>query len=156
MLLQDLGSIGEFLGSLLVFVTVVYIAVQTSQATRSQLSIEQQAIHSGHRELFIAVMSASDLAEIMDKASTNGKLTGAEVIRLTSLCKAHLNLILMQFQLRKVGTGREIDTQEEAAELRQLFQSYGGFLAVRWHVLKKTYATEFVDFVDLVVGGNSV
>ena len=156
MSVQDLGAIGEFVGSVLVLVTLIYIAVQTKHARRSQLSLEQHAVHSGHRELFVAVMNSPQIPDIITKARAGDSLTPAEEVRLSSMCKAHLNLILMQFQLRKVGIGEEIDLEEEAAELRDLFSDYGGFFTAKWTQMKASYASDFAAFVDDIVGPAAV
>jgi hypothetical protein len=148
---QNLGAIADFVSSVLVLITLIYIAVQTNHARRSQLSIEQHAVHSGHRELFLALMNSPDLPDIIAKASAGDELTAAETIRLTTLCKAQLNLILMQFQLRKVGIGEEIDLEEEVAEIRELFRSYGGFLTTHWPALKAVNAKDFVAFIDAII-----
>ena len=151
MSIQDLGAIGEFVGSVLILITLIYIAIQTKHSRRSQLSLEQQVIHSGHREFFLGLMNSRDLPEIICKSNAGETLTEAEETRLASMCQARINLILMQFQLRKVGIGEEIDLKEEAEELRDLFRNYGGFFAIRWPKIKHAYAEDFADFIDRTV-----
>ncbi len=151
MSIQDLGSIGEFVGSVLILITLIYIAIQSRYSRRSQLSLEQRAVHSGHRDFFIALMNSPDLPEIICKSNAGETLTEAEKTRLASICQARINLILMQFQLRKVGIGEEIDLKEEAEELRDLFRNYGGFFAIRWPKIKHAYAEDFADFIDRTV-----
>ena len=137
--------------AILVLVTLVYIAIQTRHARRSQLSLEQHAVHSGHRDFFLDLMNSPNLPEIICKATAGYALSEPEKIRLTSMCQARLNLILMQYQLRKVGIGEEIDVDEEAAELRDLFRNYGGFLAASWPTMKASYAADFVEHIEGIV-----
>ncbi|HSG08602.1 MAG TPA: hypothetical protein VLA36_09595 [Longimicrobiales bacterium] len=151
MSIQDLGAIGEFVGSMLILVTLIYIAIQTNHARKSQLSVEQQAVHSGHREFFLTVMNSPELPGIMTRATAGEALTDEERTRLGIMCQARLNLILMQFQLRKVGIGEEIDLEEEAQELRDLFRNYGGFLEDHWPTIKHAYARDFVAYIDRTV-----
>ncbi len=152
MSIQDLGAVGEFVGSVLILITLIYIATQTKHSRRSQLSLEQRAVHSGHREFFLGLMNSRDLPDIICKSTAGETLTEAEKIRLVSMCQARINLILMQFQLRKVGIGEEIDVKEEAEELRDLFRNYGGFFAIHWPKIKHAYAEDFAEFIDRTVG----
>jgi hypothetical protein len=148
MTIQELGSLGELGGSVLILVTLIYISIQTKHARKSQLSLEQQAIHSGHREFFLAVMTSPELPGVIDKANSGVALSGAEKVRLVSMCQARLNLILMQFQLRKVGIGEEIDLDEEAAEVRDLFTNFGGFMGAHWPSISHAYARDFSQFIE--------
>ncbi len=151
MSIQDLGAIGEFVGPILILITLIYIAIQSRHSRRSQLSLEQRAVHSGHRDFFIALMNSPDLPEIICKSNAGEALTEAEKTRLASMCQTRINLILMQFQLRKVGIGEDIDLKEEAEELRDLFRNYGGFFAIHWPKIKHAYAEDFADFIDRTV-----
>jgi len=155
MSIQDLGAIGDFIGSILILVTLGYIAIQTRHARTSQLSIEQQVIHSGHREFFLALMNSPDLPLVICKANAGVALDEVERTRLGCMCQARLNLILMQYQLRKVGIGEEIDLDEEAAELNDLFKNYGGFLTSWWPGIKHAYAAGFAEYVDTTVQGKA-
>jgi len=151
MTIQELGALGELGGSVLILITLIYISIQTKHARKSQLSLEQQAIHSGHREFFLAVMTSPELPVVIDKANSGAALSGSEKVRLASMCQARLNLILMQFQLRKVGIGEEIDLDEEAAEVRDLFSNFGGFMGRHWPTIRHAYAKDFSQFIQTIV-----
>ena len=52
--IQDLGALGELLGSIAVLATLVYLALQTRHARRAGLTQAPQWISDGYRSWFIA------------------------------------------------------------------------------------------------------
>ena len=102
MTLSDLGSIGEFVSSLAVVVSLIYVAIQIRQNSREvRLASRQRALESS-RDM-IARFATKDVSELLAKVRANRtSLTAAEDIQLRLLRSAQLrnieNMYLMHLE----------------------------------------------------------
>ncbi len=95
--IQDLGALGEMLGSILVAVTLIYLAFQLRQNTKAS-NIQATASLSSEMEQTILVVAQDDvLAEGLRKALSGGDLSALEQAKLTwwfaafqRVCESHL------------------------------------------------------------------
>ena len=82
MTLEELGSVGEFVGALAVLVTLIYLAVQIHQHTKTVKAQINQARSDSFQQVQLALMNSDEMLEIA------GKLKGEkpwDVSRLDSL-----------------------------------------------------------------------
>ena len=92
--IQDLGALGELLGSIAVLATLVYLALQTRQNTSAiGAQLDAAAIGTTQNRMLSAAAS-SDLAEAMREDST-GDLTTNQ-LRLALYW--HVNLYTLGWQ----------------------------------------------------------
>ncbi len=81
MTIADLGAIGEFVGSILVLVTLIYLAIQIHQTKQS---LQSASLHSGissmsqNNALFAA---NQDFADIIVKVLDDDELSSTEWMR---------------------------------------------------------------------------
>lgn len=140
-----LGAIGDFAGSIGVFISLVYLAVQTRL---SASETRDASIHSV-MELAIQFRAESytgDLAEIRLKAATGEKLTQLESLKFEGYLSAlfELNeLVFVQYQKRN------LDPEYFEAWQRRT----GAAMAVPriqqfWAKTKTGYRTSFVEYID--------
>jgi hypothetical protein len=84
--LQDLGSIGEFLGAVGVIVSLVYLAIQVRHNTRAVRSSARQEVMLGMQAFISLVASDSDTANFYERGlSDSCDLSRAERIRFSLL-----------------------------------------------------------------------
>ena len=93
MTLSDLGSIGEFVSSLAVVVSLIYVAIQIRQNSRETRLASQQRALEASRDM-IARMATKEASELFAKGHANpDTLTDAETIQLRLLRSAQLRNI---------------------------------------------------------------
>jgi hypothetical protein len=102
--LQDLGSFGGFLGAVAVLVSLIYLAVQIRQNTRSVRSAGYQSLSTSLSDLAVSVAKSADLARIWQTGMTDpGQLSGVERVRLqaflTAAYRQYQNLYFQNRQL---------------------------------------------------------
>jgi hypothetical protein len=82
MSLEDLGNIGEFVGAIGVIVSLIYLAVQIRQNTRSSRAASYQAAVTSISDLMREIGADPDLARIVaGGASDPGLLTANEQLQ---------------------------------------------------------------------------
>jgi hypothetical protein len=69
MTLEDLGNFGEFLGAIGVIVSVLYLAIQIRQNTRSVRSSAYQSVVSSSVQMAAAYANDESLAELWPKGA---------------------------------------------------------------------------------------
>ena len=81
MTISELGSLGEFFGSVAVFVTLVYLAVQVRQASRMARLTASQANRSQRVMLFQSNRDSPYLAPIQEKLRNGEELNTEDKLR---------------------------------------------------------------------------
>jgi hypothetical protein len=86
--LQDLGSLGEFLGLFLVLATLVYLARQTSQAKQIAASETARGVVADFIAVWSAITRDAEFADLIRRAVNDwGSLSKTEQLRAHSfLC----------------------------------------------------------------------
>jgi hypothetical protein len=75
MTIQDVGSLGEFLGSIVVLVTLGYLALQTRQNTMAIGAQFDATRLSAVQQVFIAVVTSSELLEALNEDRVRDETT---------------------------------------------------------------------------------
>ena len=93
MTLSELGSLGEFVSSIAVVVSLIYVAIQIRQNSRETRLVSQQRALEASRDM-IARMATTEATELFAKGATEPEsLTNAEVLQLRLLRTAQLRNI---------------------------------------------------------------
>jgi hypothetical protein len=142
--IQDLGALGELLGSVAVLVTLIYLALQTRQNT---MAIEAQldaARMGAVRELNLVAATSTELQEALnhDRAEP---LT-SEQARRNSFWMAAFAQLQWTFRQARLGF---MPTPEAIIAHRVLayfndFRSVGGW----WDAQRSAFHPEFVEWVE--------
>ena len=85
MTLEELGSVGEFVGALAVLVTLIYLAVQIHQHTKTVKAQINQARSDSFQQVQLALMNSDEMLEIA------GKLKGEKLWDVSQLDSLDLN-----------------------------------------------------------------
>ena len=73
--IQDLGALGELLGSVAVLATLVYLALQTRQNTMAISAQLEAATLGATQDLFLSVATSTEFQEAMAEDSTIDRTT---------------------------------------------------------------------------------
>ena len=143
--IQDLGALGELLGSIAVLATLVYLALQTRQNAMA-IGAQLDAARIGAiQNVFLAAATSSELQEALaeDRASD---MTGGEARRGTFWLA---QLVTFQWQLQQARRGLLPTLNEPgiAAGVRSLFNGFRSFDGW-WERTKPTFVPEFVEWVE--------
>ena len=147
-----LGAIGDFAGSIGVFISLVYLAYQTKQGTAET---RDASIHSV-MELAIKFRSESytgDLADIRLKAGMNESLTPLEDLKYQGYLSAlfELNeLVFLQYQKENLDPEyfEAWERRTRAAISQTRIQQF-------WARTKTGYRASFVAYIDSLVAGDT-
>ena len=140
--IQDLGALGELLGSVAVLATLVYLALQTRQNTMAIGAQLDAAVLSARLSTFLSVATSGDLAEALNEDSTAPRTTN-ETRRDTYW---FTTLMLFHWQFRQARRGLLPSFNEAGMALRitNLFDSFRSFEGY-WQRAKPGYFPEFVE-----------
>ena len=67
--IQDLGALGEFIGSIAIVVTLIFLTVETRQARNATQQSNRQARHLIRSQLNQALAVNPQLAEVMTRSN---------------------------------------------------------------------------------------
>jgi hypothetical protein len=146
MTIQDLGSLGEFLGSIAVLVTLVYLALQTRQNTKA-ISTQLDAARMGAvKELELAPATSSELLEALNTDRIE-PLT-LEQARLHSYWRARFSVV--QWNFNELRRGDVLWLGNEALMSRRVGSFFKDFRSVGtwWESAKPNFLPEFVEWVE--------
>ncbi len=143
--IQDLGALGELLGSVAVLATLVYLALQTRQNTMAIAAQLDAARLDASLTVNLALANSSELVEALVEDSTVDITT--EQMRLASYWTSHL--FTYQWQLIQAHRGLLPTFNEEGVRrtvgiLFTMSRSFEGW----WEFSRGLYLPEFVEFVE--------
>ena len=149
MTIQELGSIGEFVSSIVVLITLIYVAVQVRQTRNATVASTMQT----NRVQFQSIMLAnrdSLIAPIIIKADNNEPLTDEEEYRLSNHINLQWNLLFSEYVQLQIGYTAAWAPSDKLA-LERIFHRYGGRAAAWWdRTGKQIYPEQFVAYVESV------
>ena len=143
--IQDLGALGELLGSVAVLATLVYLALQTRQNTMAIGAQLDAAVIAGRQNTALSVATSNELAEAIREDSAADITTNR--LRL-GLFWASV-LYSFTWQLQQVRRGL-LPTSEEAmlaVNVRSLFAGSHSFEGW-WGGVRSLFPPEFVEWVE--------
>ncbi len=143
--IQDLGALGELLGSIAVLATLVYLALQTRQNTVAIGAQLDAAVIAARMNLFLSVTTSNELAEALREDNT-GDVTTSQM-RLTGYWATMILYVQWQFQQARRGLLPTFSEAGTGGAIRLLFATSRG-LEGYWEVMKANLLPEFVEWVE--------
>ncbi len=143
--IQDLGSLGEFFGSIAVLVTLVYLAFQTRQNRMAISAQLDAAVIVARQDLALSVATSSDLAEALREDFTVGQTTNE--VRMDAYWRSLLLNVEWQHDQARRGLLPSFNEVAIAAVIRRLFTISRGFEGW-WERTKAGTSPEFVAWVE--------
>ena len=143
--IQDLGALGEFLGSIAVLATLVYLTLQTRQNTMAISAQLEAATLGANQDLFLSVATSTEFQEAMAEDSTIDMTTN----QMTRAFVWTSILTSMQWHVHQGRRGLLPTFYEGgwALRVRRLFADSRTFEGW-WEGVKPRYLPEFVEWVE--------
>lgn len=143
--IQELGSLGEFIGAFAVVVTLIFVAVQVRQNTKMLRAQIRQSLTEQRIDAILRPTTDQHFAEAMATNGSNRELSGAEYVRLRHQLMA--NLVDMQNWHDHYLDGLIDDDRWRAIRqvIRGFFEDEGTItMSSEWDRLKRQLGSEFV------------
>ena len=143
--IQDLGALGELLGSVAVLATLVYLALQTRQNTLAIAAQLDAAAIGAQQHFFLSAATSTELQEALAEDRT-GDATINQARRINYWMARTLRLE-REFQQARRGLLPSFNEAGLVSSVRQLFTGYRSFEGW-WERRRAVLPSEFVEFVD--------
>ncbi len=91
MTIEMLGNLGEFIGSIAVLITLVYLAIQTRQSVKTAQQSSHSDILSRRQELMMLLTKDREFIEIWSKGCSGQTLDSIDAQRFTSFAMSFLS-----------------------------------------------------------------
>jgi hypothetical protein len=151
MSIVELGALGEFVGSVAVLATLIYLVAQLKQNTRQNQALESQATMEEVSNSRIAVFSNRDVAELVIRGNTDpDSLDAADVLRFETFVDQQL---WQAFQVFRRSQEESLHDPEDTVVKRTVewLRISLGAMDV-WQRTRHTFPVEFRDLVDAELG----
>ena len=150
MSIQDLGSLGEFFGSIAVVITLIYLAVQVRQNTGALQATARESASQGSQRLILARIEDVGLASAFVKAQSGGELDAVETYRLEQYAWASMRMLEVIFKHYEQG----LFDQEDWNGYREVIRYWMGheYFLRAWGTSKAFFRPSFVREVEGIVG----
>lgn len=147
MTIADLGAIGEFVGSILVLVTLIYLAIQVHQTKQS---VQSASLHSGISSMTQnnALLAANqEFADVVVKGFVDDELSSTERMRYGIWLTSMFHVFQQHFLDSQKGLG---DPRVWAGEQRAMKDLWGNRGVARWwrEMPSLPFSEEFMRHVD--------
>ncbi len=143
--IQDLGALGELLGSVAVLVTLVYLAFQTRQNTMAIGAQLDAARINAVLTLNLTAATSSELQEALNEDRIRPRTINEA--RRTNYWAATVYQDQWNFLQARRGLALDIQESRLAFRVLGLFNAYRSF-GVWWEARKAGFRSEFVEFVE--------
>ncbi len=140
---QLLGNVGEFIGAIVIVITLMYLALQIRQNTNALHAQSRLALVSAAQAELFAGMQHPSIVLIQVKS----KLTSEEHVRLSYWLTALMRVREFAWLQYRHGVVDEIQWRTESLVIQTLLSRRN--TRTWWaSVGRRMFPTEFVDFVD--------
>jgi hypothetical protein len=144
--METLGNLGEFIGSIAVLITLVYLAVQTKQSVKAVRQKSHSDLLARRQDLIMLLTNNRDFIEVFSKGCSRERLDSIDAQRFTSFgmnLSSHVQDAYIQFQAGLID--KEVWEAERGILATCLTQP--GFLD--WWQHGQQYVTsDFVQIMD--------
>ena len=119
-----IGAIGEIVGSFVVLITLIYLAQQIKQNTRSQTIATYESAMSGYNVVNAFVAGDVESCSIWRRGLVeHASLNEDEVVRFDFMVRYYTNHVYKLFRLYENGALPEAEWANTVDEAKQMFQS---------------------------------
>ena len=142
---EAISAIGEVAGALVVAITLVFLVVQVRQNSQAINATITHGNIAGFNELNALLAANPQLAEILDRGSTDpSRLTATEAYSYAWIVRSFLNLFFNLYDQFRQGTCPESLWRRHEMEL----QAFASSLGVREFVKANSYYHQLLEHVD--------
>ena len=101
MSIETLGNLGEFIGSIAVLITLIYLAIQTCQTVKAAKQRSNSDLLTRRQELMMLLTNDPDFIEVFSRGCSREKLDVVDAQRFPSFgmnLSAHVQDAYLQYQ----------------------------------------------------------
>ena len=143
--IQDLGALGELLGSVAVLVTLVYLALQTRQNTMAIGAQLEAAALGAVQNSILAAATSSELCEAIRDDNTRSATTSQwQLDHYRASILAHMEWQLHQARRGLLPSFNEAFLSGSVLSFLNTSRSFEGF----WERIRSGFRPEFVEWVE--------
>ncbi len=142
--IQDLGALGELLGSIAVLATLIYLALQTRQNTAA-ITAEVEAARTNRLANMYMMMTQPGNAEAIAKDMVEGSTV--DDFRLSMMWQNLIEGWEWRFNQARRGVMPGFSADRFAGRFGHYFAISHSFASI-WDRNKKYYSPEFVEWVE--------
>ena len=142
--IQDLGALGELLGSVAVLATLVYLAMQTRQNTTAIAAQVEAARTSSLMNLGLNLVQPGTVEAFVEDMAEESTIND---FRRAVSCQLMLQNLEWQFDQARRGVMPGFSADRVGGTVGSyftMFRSFGGI----WESQKTNYGPEFVEWVE--------
>lgn len=154
MSIENLGSIGEFVGAIATVATLIYLAVQVRSNTKlTQAAAIQYMLDGARDRISMRGYVTPDVAEIMARGLSNYEaLTNRERVRFTWFLVEHALQLQNVLNLHQQGLLSEMDYQTWVNYVSSFIRTPGG--KIIWPQLDKTISPDVRESINAHLASN--
>ena len=147
MTISELGALGEFIGSIAVLATLVYLAIQTRQTKLASQSSARHMAAATMNQNSQNVAASSEYAELISRGLANEEMNPAETLRFDLWMTGMFHVFQQHFFDAEQGLGDGRMWRGEERSMRSLLLNPG---VRRWWRESPTlpFSEAFVDHVN--------
>jgi len=152
MSINELGALGEFIGALLLFISLIYVAIQLRQNTRALRAASQRSSTDQFTNIDLTIMGNPDLREAVFAMASEAKFSEMnldQAIRTNAVLQAYCNTLSNVYRDAKAGVAASGDWKQLESSIKA--NMVGNALFREWWRLRATqdsiYSGEFRDWV---------
>ena len=143
--IQDLGALGELLGSIAVLVTLIYLAMQTRQNTMATFAQLEGARIQAVQNFNLGALASEQLqAAVVEDNTTDETLAQWQ---LRTYWRSSFHLIQWQFQQSRRGLLPSFNETGFATRIPLMFEDSRGMEGFR-KAARTSFAPDFVEWIE--------
>ena len=151
MTIADLANIAQIVGSIAVIASLIFVGLQIQQNTRVTRATALQ-MNADYWLNYFTLLADKELSQVYSKGALGrGDLEGAQFGQFFFLCRATFMGCENQHHQYLSGLLDADAYKGYEATIREQIADFPGVRAM-WQLVKHTYGTEFVKFLDKQIG----
>ncbi len=145
---EAIGAIGQMIGSLAVFASLLFVGLQIRHSDRTARAVSLQSVLDGHRDrTFAPIYMTQDVGELFSRGITSfDELDESDKRRFYAFMFEQCFQMQQVMQLREQGLLTTIDFDAWLAYTASLFQCPGGKAV--WPIMRTFATPTVVNLID--------
>ena len=153
MTLADLGNIGEFVGSIAVVASLLFVGLQVRQNTNATRATALQ-MNADYWLAHFQMLANKEFGDVYSRGALGRQdLDGAEFAQFFFICRATFMGCENQHHQYLSGLLSEDAYRGYEATIREQIAAFPGVRAM-WQLVKHTYGRQFVTFLDAQIASS--
>lgn len=156
--IQDLGAIGEFISSIVVLLTLVYLAIQTNLTRKASQATLQWTRANASRELSLMWANNPDTVKLIEEfGRSESSIQQGDEFNARAFQYISMNRAIMDLHQAFYMTAQTDQDRQLALERIKFQMTIPGFIS-SWPVMKQSgmFYPEFIEIVEKALSSREV